>query len=134
MKSILARIASILALIIGGMAVLAGIQVLLGNDPGYYVINWLPVYNYTVGILTISLTAILIWQRRRLAWLAAIATFGVHTLVMIILQTAYRDVVAVHSIRAMTIRMLAWVVIIGLMYAQARQDKTTRRLTTKTTA
>ncbi len=41
MKTILTKIASILAFIIGGMAVFAGAQVLLGNDPGYYVINWL---------------------------------------------------------------------------------------------
>jgi hypothetical protein len=26
-----------------------------------YVINWLPVYNYTVGILTVFVTTILIW-------------------------------------------------------------------------
>jgi len=116
------------------MAVVAGIQVLLGNDPGYYVINWLPVYNYTMGILTISITTILIWRRSKLAWFAAITTFAAHTLVMIILKTAYSDVVAVDSIRAMTIRMLAWIVIIGLMYAQARKDETARRLTTKATA
>jgi len=133
MRPILARIASILALIIGGMAVFAGMQVLLGNDPGYYVINWLPVYNYTVGILTISISAIHIWQRSKVAWFAAIATFGVHTLVMIVLQTTYRDVVAVDSIRAMTIRMVAWVVIIGLMYAQVRKDKAARRSTRSAT-
>lgn len=134
MKSIFTKIAAFLALIVGGMAVFAGIQVLLGNDPGYYVINWVPVYNYTAGILTVSITAILIWRRSTLAWFAAIATFGVHTLVMIILQTTYRDVVAVDSTRAMTIRMVAWAIIIGLMYAQVRKDKTARRLTTKDTA
>ena len=46
------KIASVLAFIIGGMAIFAGGKVLLGNDPGYYVINWLPLYNYTIGILT----------------------------------------------------------------------------------
>ena len=55
------KIASVLAFIIGGMAIFAGGKVLLGNDPGYYVINWLPLYNYTIGILTIFITAILIW-------------------------------------------------------------------------
>ena len=50
MKTIFAKIASILAFIIGGMAVFAGAQVLLGNDPGYYVINWLPIYNYTIFV------------------------------------------------------------------------------------
>jgi hypothetical protein len=125
MKSILTKIAAILALIIGAMAVFAGAQVLLGNDPGYYVINWVPVYNYTAGILTIFITAILIWRGSKLAWFAAITTFSFHTLVMIILQTVHRDVVAVDSIRAMTIRMIAWAIILVLMFAQSRKDKKT---------
>ncbi len=134
MKSIFTKIAAILAFIIGAMAVFAGLQVLLGNDPGYYVIDWLPIYNYTAGILTVFITAILIWQRRKLAGFAAVATFGVHTLVMVIIQTAYRDVVAVDSTRAMTIRMLAWAIILGFMYAQKRKDKKAQRLTIEATA
>jgi hypothetical protein len=125
MKSILTKIAAILALIIGTMAVFAGAQVLLGNDPGYYVINWVPVYNYTAGILTIFITAILIWRGSKHAGFAAITTFSFHTLVMIILQTVHRDVVAVDSIRAMTIRMIAWAIILVLMFAQSRKDKKT---------
>lgn len=134
MKSILTKIASILAFIIGGMAVFAGIQVLMGNDPGYYVINWVPIYNYTAGILTVFITAFLIWRRSKFAGLAAIATFGAHTLVMVILQTAYKDVVAVDSIRAMTIRMIAWAIILGLMIFEARKDKNAKRLITQAVA
>ncbi len=133
MSSILTKIAAILALIIGGMAVVAGVQVLLGNDPGYYVIDWVPVYNYTAGILTALVTATLIWRNSRLAWSAATATFSLHTVVMLILLTLYRDVVAVDSIRAMAIRMLAWAIILGLMYAQLRKDKASQRLTTGAT-
>lgn len=124
MKAILTKIASILAFIIGGLAIFAGGQVLLGQDPGYYVINWLPVYNYTLGILTVFVTAILIWIKSRLAFPTAIATFGVHALVMLILQTGYLDVVAPDSIRAMSIRLIAWGVILGLMFAQSRLYKT----------
>jgi len=130
MKSILRKIAAVLAFIIGAMAVFAGAQVLLGNDPGYYVINWVPVYNYTAGILTVFITAILIWRGSKLAWFAAITTFSLHTLVMILLQTVHRDVVAVDSIRAMTIRMIAWAIILVLMYAHSRKDKKAQRLNT----
>ena len=130
MKSILTKIAAVLAFIIGAMAVFAGAQVLLGNDPGYYVINWDPVYNYTAGILTVFITAILIWRGSKLAWFAAITTFSLHTLVMIFLQTVHRDVVAVDSIRAMTIRMIAWAIILVLMFAQSQKDKKAQRLTT----
>jgi hypothetical protein len=127
MKSIFMKIAAVLAFIIGAMAVFAGAQVLLGNDPGYYVINWVPVYNYTAGILTVFITAILIWRGSKLAWFAAITTFSLHTLVMIILQTVHRDVVAVDSIRAMTIRMIAWAIILLLMFAQSQKDKKAQR-------
>lgn len=123
MKSIFTKIAAILAFIIGGMAVFAGLVVLLGNDPGYYVINWLPVYNYTAGILTVFITAFLIWHGGKLGWLTAIATFAAHTLVMLLLQTAYNDVVAVDSIRAMTVRMIAWAIILGLMFIQFLKNK-----------
>ena len=90
MKTHLNKIASILAFIIGAMAIFAGGQALLGKDPGYYVINWLLLYNYTIGILTVFVTAILIWKNGRWALPAAIGTFSIHALVMLVLQTAYR--------------------------------------------
>lgn len=123
MKITFYTIASILAFGIGGMAIFAGGQVLLGNDPGYYVINWLVLYNYTVGVLTVAVTAPLIWIHSKYALATAIATFGAHALVMLILQTAYRDVVAPDSLRAMTIRLVAWVVILGLLFVQTRKDR-----------
>ena len=130
MNTIYGRIASILALIIGAMAIFAGGKALLGNDPGYYVINWVLLYNYTAGILTVFVTAILIWAKSRLALPAAIGTFGAHTLVMLILQTAYRGVVAPDSIRAMAIRMAAWAIILGLMVAQSRKNRAGQPSTT----
>jgi hypothetical protein len=42
----------------------------------------------------------------------------------------HRDVVAVDSIRAMTIRMIAWAIILVLMFAQSQKDKKAQRLTT----
>jgi hypothetical protein len=122
MKNILGRIAAVLSFIIGLMAVIAGGQVLLGHLPDYYVIGWLPVYNFIVGIISASLTAILIWKAHRHALPLAVATFSLHALVMIVLQTAYRGVVAPDSLRAMTVRMVIWVVISGLLVAR-RQVK-----------
>ena len=130
MNTTLNKIASVLAFIIGAMAVFAGGQVLLGKLPDYYVINWLPVYNYTVGILTMFITAILLWTNHRFALPVAVATFGIHTLVMLILQTAYREMVAIDSIVAMIIRLTAWLIILALMYFQSRKTKTTTVLKT----
>lgn len=121
MKTILYKVASILAFIIGGMAVFAGGKVLVGIDPGYPVINWVPVYNYTVGILTVFITAMLLWSNSRLARPAALATFSLHALVMLILQTGYSGTVAFESIQAMTLRLIVWAIILGLMYAGSRK-------------
>jgi hypothetical protein len=105
------------------MAIFAGGKALLGIDPGYYVINWLLLYNYTAGILTVFITAFLVWTNSRFAIAAAIGTFGLHALVMLILQTSYRGVVAPDSIRAMIVRLVVWGIILGLMFAGSRKNK-----------
>ena len=117
------KIASILAYIIGAAAIFAGGQALLGKDPGYYVINWLLLYNYTIGIMTVIITATLIWKNSKFAMPAAIGTFSLHALVMILLQTAFRDVVAADSIRAMIVRLVVWGIILSLMFLQRRKEK-----------
>ncbi len=120
------KIASILAFIIGAMAIFAGGQVLLlGKEMNYYVINWLPYYNFTVGLITFVVTALLIWKNAHYAMPAAIATFAAHAIVMIILLTAYRNVVAKESIVAMTVRLVVWAVILILilMGLQARKTR-----------
>ncbi len=134
MKTILNKIAAILAFIIGGMAVFAGFKVLLGNDPGYYVINWLPIYNYTAGILSVFITAIFIWTNHKFAKWMAFGTLAVHSLVMVILQTAYRSVVAPDSIMAMTIRISVWVIILGLIWIQSRKSHLAKQATVSTSA
>lgn len=110
------KIASLLAFIIGAMAIFAGGRTLLGADPGYYVINWLLLYNYTLGILTVFVTAILIWTGNRYARSAATGTFALHVLVILILLLAYRAVVASDSLVAMTIRIVTWGIIMGLLW------------------
>lgn len=123
MNTTLNKIASVLALIIGGMAIFAGGQILLGKDPGYFVINWLPLYNYTMGILTVFVTAILIWINSRYAMPSAIGTFSIHAVVMILLQTVYHGIVAPDSIQAMTLRLTVWTVILIFMIFQSRKNK-----------
>lgn len=120
MKITLNKVASLLAFVIGAMAIFAGGQVLIGKDPGYSVIDWLPRYNYTIGILTVFITALLIWTNNRFAWPAAIATFSIHVIIMLVLQTAYRDAVAMDSVVAMTLRLVTWSVILILMFLQLR--------------
>jgi hypothetical protein len=122
MKLNLDKLAAITAAIIGGMAIFAGGKVLLGIDPGYYVINWVPVYNYTAGLLTVFITSILIWRGSKLALPLAIATISAHGFVMIALQTAFLDVVASESIKAMIMRLSVWSVILVLMLVQRARN------------
>jgi len=124
-KQPLFKAAAVLAFIIGAMALFAGGQVLLGRDPGYYVIDWLPIYNFVMGALTVLVVAPLIWRGSRWALPAALATFVAHSLVMVALRTAYSDVVAPDSLRAMTIRMVAWLLILALLLVQTRRSRPT---------
>ncbi len=119
---ILGRIAAILALIIGSMAIFAGGQVLLGKLPDYYVIDWLPVYNFTAGVVSVFLTAILIWKNNKWAMAAAIGTFSIHAAVMLVLQTIYSQTVAPDSIVAMSVRLVVWLIILALMFFQSREN------------
>ena len=43
---------------------------------------------------------------------------------MLVLQVAYRDVVAIDSVVAMTIRLIAWVIILTLMFFQTQKNRT----------
>jgi hypothetical protein len=113
----------VLALLIGALAIFAGGQVLLGRDPGYYVIDWLPIYNFAAGLLSVLLIAPLIWRRSRYALPASLVTFGAHAAVMVILQTAYGAVVAPDSIMAMTVRLTVWAIILTLLFVQSRRDQ-----------
>jgi hypothetical protein len=123
MNRTLNKAASVLAFVIGMMAVFAGGQVLLGKNPDYYVINWLPLYNYTIGVLTVFVTVPLIWTNNKAAIPAAITTFITHVLIIFILQIAYSDVVAMDSVVAMTIRLVTWFVILALMFLQVRKRR-----------
>ena len=123
MNSTYRKIAAALAFIIGAMAIFAGGQVLLGKIMDYYVIDWLPIYNFIAGLISSFITAFLIWKGNKYSLQAAIGTFVSHGIVMMILQTAYRDLVAADSIKAMTVRMVVWLIILALMIIQVRQDK-----------
>jgi hypothetical protein len=83
----------------------------------------LPVYNYTVGILTVSVTVALLWMGNRLALPAALTTFTLHAVVVLVLLAAYREVVAVDSLVAMTIRLAAWMIILALILFQMKKNK-----------
>lgn len=120
MNTRLSKFASILAFAIGAMAVFSGGKALFVQDPDYNVIDWLLIYNFSVGIITAFITAMLLWRNSRYALPATITTFVMHVTVMLVLITGFRDVVASESIRAMIIRITTWSIILVLMLLQSR--------------
>jgi cell shape-determining protein MreD len=123
MNKIFYRLAAVLAAIIGGMAIFAGARVLLGILPDYYLIGWLPVYNFTFGVLSVLIAAALFWRGSSYSSSAALVTLGAHSMVMLVLQSLYRDVVAPDSIQAMTVRLAAWLIILTLLFLGRREAK-----------
>ena len=115
------KIAASMAFVIGSMAIFAGGRVLLGILPDYYVIGWLPVYNFVMGIVSVLFSGVVIWKGSRLAMPTAIGTFSLHAIVMLILLTAYRTVVAPDSIMAMSVRLIFWIMIVTLLIILKRK-------------
>ena len=116
------KIAAVLSFIIGATAIFAGSQVMLGKVMDYYVIDWLPIYNFIVGIISVF-AAIIIWKGSKIAMPVAIAILASNVTVMLVLLTTYRDVVAPDSIKAMTVRIVAWIIILILIIIQSQRDK-----------
>ena len=115
MTTILDKLPSILAFLVGAMSIVAGGMVMRGWRPGYSVLSWLPVYNFVVGLLTL-IPAFLLWVNSRYAPTASIVTFSVHTVVILLLLTFFRGQVANQSIGAMAFRLAVWVVILALLW------------------
>ena len=115
MNTLLAKLPSLLAFLVGGMSILAGGMVLRGWRPGWNVIAWLPVYNFAVGLLTL-IPAYLLWINHRYALPASIIIFSLHALVLLLLFTVFRNTAAFQSVGAMTFRIVTWVAILALMW------------------
>lgn len=115
MSAFLAKLPSILAFLVGAMSILAGGMVLRGWRPDYSILSWLPVYNFAVGLLTL-VPAYLLWVNNRYALTASIVTFGVHTIVLLLLLTLFRGQVATQSIGAMSFRVITWIVVLALLW------------------
>jgi len=124
MNTTLNKIASVLAFLVGGLSIFAGALAMTGWEPGYFVLNWLPIYNFILGVLTVFIPAILIWKNSKYAMPAATATFSIHAIVTLLLLTVFCGTVAANSIGAMIFRLVTWLIILALMFAQSRRQAT----------
>lgn len=120
MSAVMTKLPSILAFLVSVMSIFAGGMVIRGWRPGYSILSWLPVYNFMLGLLTL-IPAYLLWVNSRHATTASIVTFAIHTIVLLLLLTSFRGQVAAQSIGAMSFRVVVWIIILALMFIQARK-------------
>jgi hypothetical protein len=111
----LEKIASVLAVIIAVMAIRVSAKAMLGWQPGWKVVPWLPVYNFVMGILSL-VPAVLLWINHPFAWNASFVIFAIHTVVLLLLLTVFPGKVAQQSVRAMTFRVFVWIAILALTW------------------
>lgn len=123
MNTTLNKIASVLAFILGGLSIIAGGMAARGWDPGYFVLNWLPVYNFIMGVLTVLIPAVLIWRNSRYAMPAAFVAFSIHAVVTLLLLSAFRGTPAAESLAATTFRLVVWLIILALMFFQSLKQR-----------
>jgi hypothetical protein len=115
MKTILTKTAAILAFGIGVMAIYAGSNAILAVWPNLAAVKWLTIYNIMMGLITVVLTAPLIWKNNRFAMTAAASTLGIHSLMIMFLLTLYQGPVSPDSLNAMTTRIIVWSITFTLM-------------------
>jgi len=127
MNTIKTKIAAVLAFLVGAMSIVAGGRAMQGWDPGYLVLNWLPVYNFSMGFLSV-IVAILIWKNNRYAKPAAIGVLGAHVIVELLLLTQIFGASATTSVYAMLFRIVVWLIVLGLMFPQAQKNKSAETL------
>ena len=105
---------SIFAFILGILTFIDGLPILFNFAiPDYKVIHWLLYYNLMMAAVTI-IAGIGFWCGLKSAIpLSAFLSLG-HTIVKIMILTAFTDLVALKSQIAMTIRSVAWILIFAI--------------------
>lgn len=107
-------IAAILAILIGILSVISGSMVLLGlRSVDYRVLDWLVIYNVTLGIISI-LVAYQIGKQHNRSKLMIMTILLLHFLVLVYLYF-FNDMVADESIKAMAFRVGIWAAILILV-------------------
>ena len=107
---------SIFAFILGIFTFIDGLQILFNiTIPDYKVLHWLLYYNLIMAVVTI-IAGIGFWRGHKPAiLLAGILAVG-HTIVMIMILTAFADLAALKSQIAMTVRSIAWILIFAISF------------------
>jgi uncharacterized membrane protein YvlD (DUF360 family) len=120
---IINKVAAVFAIVIGGMAIVAGTKVLTGFAvPDYEFFNSLIIYNVVMGLISLF-TGYLIWKNFEWALPLSALITGLHIIVLALLLTAFNDIISSHSINAMLFRSVIWFVILFVMWMSESNRK-----------
>jgi len=122
-QTVLAMVAALFGL----LTIFAGTRVLLGSDPGYVVYRPLLVYNTAMGVGYVA-AGILIWRNLKQGMNGAAVIFLLNFLVLGVIYYLYTkgSMVAVDSLRAMSIRTVVWFALFALLGWLSRRKRLSR--------
>ena len=115
------QFSAVVAVIFGLATLWAGGSVLAGRDPGYLVYRPLLLFNTLMGVVYLG-AGMLAWRRARSGRTAAAVIFGLNLLVLGGVLYLYRTsaVVAIDSVRAMTLRSGVWLALLLVLIWASR--------------
>ena len=112
-KNIYKKIAAAVAVVFSLLTIVEGSQVLLGiTQHEYIVFTPLLIYNILMGLAGF-IAGIMIWLNRKKAFMIIKLILAAHLIVLLIVGVIYlsSNAVALHSVQAMSIRVIIWLII-----------------------
>lgn len=124
-KNIYKKITAIIALIFSLLTIVEGSQVLFGiTQPEFSVLTPLLIYNVIMGILGLLVSGT-IWLNHKKVMTFTIVVLIAHLSVLVVVGGIYMlsNAVALHSVQAMIIRVIVWLVIVLIIRFTNRAEK-----------
>ncbi|HRN26738.1 MAG TPA: hypothetical protein PLT78_09235 [Ignavibacteriaceae bacterium] len=112
-KNIYRKIAAVVAVVFSLLIIVEGSLVLLGiTQHEYIVFTPLLIYNILMGVVGL-IAGIMLWLNRKKAFMLTKLIVAAHLIVLLIVGVMYfsSNAVALHSLQAMGIRVVIWLII-----------------------
>ncbi|HRP91926.1 MAG: hypothetical protein IT276_01040 [Ignavibacteriaceae bacterium] len=112
-KNIYRKIAAVVAVVFSLLIIVEGSLVLLGiTQHEYIVFTPLLIYNILMGLVGL-IAGIMLWLNRKKAFMLTKLIVAAHLIVLLIVGVMYfsSNAVALHSLQAMGIRVVIWLII-----------------------
>lgn len=121
---ILQNILISIAVLFGLLTIFAGTRVLLGADPGYIVFRPLLIYNVVMGIVYVA-AGLIAWRNIKQGMHVAATIFFLNLIVLTTIYFLYREgnLIAIDSLRAMSLRTVVWFVLFTGFWWLCRSNK-----------